>query len=120
MIHTVKIEVDLESLVEVINNSNNPSVAIKLLNGTYQEPLVYQGDTASPPDKDGKVKKYTFIGYDKWKNEVLFTHEGRWSSDSMTVKAWNSLVTWEQHEYNICGPSEIDVWDGDETDKIVY
>ena len=108
MISLIKIETDIQSLNEVLNQTGNPTVAVQILNGTYQDPEICTGDRASVPDKEGNIKQFIFVSYDKWTDEVSYTYKGSWVS-KMSRVSWNNLELWAAL-----------TWDGDETDKIVY
>jgi hypothetical protein len=94
MLSTIKIETDLLSLTEILNQTGNPTVATQILDGTYQEPDICRFDMASSPDKEGKREHYIFISYDKWKDEVSWRSENRWSN-TMKRETWNALDSWD-------------------------
>lgn len=108
MISLIKIETDIQSLNEVLNQTGNPELAVQILNGTYQEPEIDQSDRSSVPDKEGNRHQYLFCSYNKWKDEVSYTYKGSWTREMSRV-SWNNLELWAAL-----------TWDGDDTDKIVY
>lgn len=108
MISNINIDTNITSLLEVLGQTGNPEVAIKILDGTYKEPVFDKSDRASTPDKDGKMQQYIFISYDKWKDEVHYKPANSWQKE-MKRESWEKLELWESL-----------TWDGDETDKINY
>ena len=94
MVHTVKIEVDLMSLMEVLNQTGNPTVAVQILNGTYQEPEIYKADRASSPDKDGNLHRCIFVSYDRWIDVVHYKYKDGWARQ-MSREKWADLELWE-------------------------
>jgi len=99
MISKITIETDLVSLNEVLNQTGNPEVAVQILNGTYQEPEISKADRASSPDRDGERKQYTFVSYNKWKDEVKYKN-GRGWTDEMDRNVWEKLDLWIWHISN--------------------
>ena len=93
MISLITIQTDLVSLNEILDKTGNPTVATQILDGTYQEPDVCRFNMASSPNKEGKREEYIFQGYNKWKDEVTYKSESRWSSSLERVK-WNALDSW--------------------------
>jgi hypothetical protein len=95
MISLIKIETDLVSLNEILNQTGNPDVATQILNGTYQEPEIYKADRASTPlREDAPRKQYVFISYNKWRDEVKYKEVGRWEEE-ISRKQWEKLDLWE-------------------------
>ena len=95
MISLIKIETDLVSLNEILNQTCNPDVATQILNGTYQEPEIYKADRASTPlREDAPRKQYVFISYNKWRDEVKYKEVGRWEEE-ISRKQWEKLDLWE-------------------------
>ena len=93
MIGTIKIETDIQSLNEVLSQTGNPTLAVQILDGTYQEPEICTGDRASEPDNDGNRKQFIFVSYDKWKDEVHYTTKGSWTREMSRVY-WEKLELW--------------------------
>jgi hypothetical protein len=93
MISLITIQTDLVSLNEILDKTGNPTVATQILDGTYQEPILGRFNMASSPNKEGKREEYTFEGYDKWKDEVVYKSETRWSN-TMKRETWNCLDSW--------------------------
>lgn len=110
-ISTIKVECDLQTLMQVLEATGNSKVAMDILDGTYVEPDIY-------PDKIGRweTKKYntvitnelgreetvemeekipvmyTLISYNPFTEQVTYTYEGSWKrTDTMSLKEWNKL-----------------------------
>jgi len=96
MINKITIETDIISLMEVLNQTGNSTVATQILNGTYEEPRFDRSDRASVPDKDGKVRQFFFVSYDKWKDEVHYNYTDSWVRE-MSREAWSKLELWSVH-----------------------
>jgi len=80
----VDFKLSLTVLHEIINNSENPKVALQLIEGTYKEPEM---PTRGLRIKDKEI--LSFVSYDKWTNKVTFTHNRyRWYNEER--KDWNS------------------------------
>ena len=107
MISTIKIETDLITLMEVLEKTGNVTVAAQVLNGTYKEPEFFEGDKASPKDKDGKCDRLSFIRYDKWKDEVHYTYPNSWERE-MKLSAWYELTSWEDYERKVMAEAMLD------------
>ena len=94
-VSTIKIETDLVTLMEVLDKTGNSTVAIQLLNGTYQEPEFCRADRASSPLKDGAREQYIFEYYDMWKDQVHYRRPGtHWGSDMSRIQ-WDNLELWQ-------------------------
>lgn len=95
-VSTIKIETDLVTLMEVLDKTGNSTVAIQLLNGTYQEPEFCTGDRASSPLKDGTKERYIFESYNIWTDKVNYKTVGSasWGRD-MSRAAWENLELWQ-------------------------
>jgi hypothetical protein len=106
MISTIKIEVELQDLLTVLGKTGNTEIAIQILKGTYQEPEFDKSDKASLPDKEGKIKRYAYISYDIWEDNVHYKEEGHWTR-TMSRSAWENLDLWEHimdsqaHDYQL-------------------
>jgi hypothetical protein len=92
-VSTIKIETDLIALLEVLEKTRNSTVAIQMLDGTYQEPDVCMFNMASSPDKEGNRTEYKYKGYDKWKDEVSYYSEHSYNRE-MNRETWNALDSW--------------------------
>ena len=93
-VSTIKIETDLISLMKVLDKTGNPTVAIQILDGTYQFPEFCVADTASSPSKNGTRERYIFEDYNIWTDEVIYKVEGsHWTRD-MPRKHWEILDLW--------------------------
>jgi hypothetical protein len=115
MIGKITIETDFVSLTEILNKTGNPKLAVQILEGTYQEPVIDTRDRASTPlREDAPSKQCVFISYDKWRDEVKYREVGRYEQE-IKRKDWEKLELWEVDE-----PDELTYFDGDETDKITY
>jgi len=56
----------LDSVMEVINATPNPSVAVEILLGLYEEPFFVSRRTV-------RDIEYIFQSFDKWSNQVYYT-----------------------------------------------
>jgi hypothetical protein len=92
-VSTIKIETDLITLMEVLVKTGNSTVAIQMLDGSYQDPEVCMFNMASSPDKEGKRTEYKYKGYDKWKDEVSYSNEHSYGRE-MNRETWNALDSW--------------------------
>ena len=92
-VSTIKIETDLITLMEVLVKTGNSTVAIQMLDGSYQEPEVCMFNMASSPDKEGKRTEYKYKGYHKWKDEVSYSSENSYNRE-MNRETWNALDSW--------------------------
>jgi len=111
MINTVKVECDLQTLMTVLGATGNPTVAIQMLNGEYQEPFIasekiYRWDTKKETivktNEYGQEETveleervpliYTFISYNPFTDMVTYKYDGGWKrEDTMSLKSWESL-----------------------------
>jgi len=57
----------LDSVMEVINATPNPSVAVEILLGLYEEPFFVSRRTV-------RDIEYIFQSFDKWSNQVSYTY----------------------------------------------
>lgn len=89
----ITIETELLNLIEVLEKTGNPTVAVQILDGTYQEPKFCKEDRASVPDRDGNRKQCVFISYDKWTDIVEYRSDNYYSSD-MPRENWEKLALW--------------------------
>jgi len=71
-VSTIKIETDLITLMDVLNQTGNPTVAIEILNGTYKAPEICTGDKLRLGHKDEPIK-LTYASYDRFKDEVCYS-----------------------------------------------
>ena len=92
-VSTIKIETDIVTLMHVLDKTGNPTVAIQILNGTYQEPEFCKADTASAPDKNGKRTQYIFQFYDIWADAVHYKCDTYYTRD-MPRTHWEKLDLW--------------------------
>ena len=89
----ITIETNIVNLLEVLDKTGNPTVAIQILDGTYQEPEFCTADTASSPDKDGNRTRYIFKSYDKWTDKVEYEPENSYTRE-MSRQSWEKLELW--------------------------
>jgi len=94
-VSTIKIETDLITLMDVLNQTGNPTVAIEMLNGTYQAPEICTGDKLRLGHKDEPIK-LTYASYDRFKDEVCYSRNN-WGHDTMSRETWNKLELWADH-----------------------
>lgn len=93
-VSTIKIETDLITLMKVLDKTGNPTVAIQILNGTYQEPEFCKDNRASSPSKDGTREEYIFESYDIWTDIVHYKTPGQYWSKEMSRAQWEKLELW--------------------------
>jgi hypothetical protein len=78
----MKIKLTSELLFEIINNTSNPEVAIKLIDGNYKAPKLAKTATIG---KEQEVAK--LVSFDKWSNKVTYKLPND-SIDTMDRKEW--------------------------------
>ena len=111
MINTVKVECDLQTLMTVLNATGNPTVAIQMLNGEYEEPFIINEKIGWWDIKKETIVKrneyeqeetveleervpiiYHFISYNPFKNKVTYKYGDGWIyEDTMSLKSWEAL-----------------------------
>ena len=110
MISTIKVECNLQTLMQVLEATGNSQVAMTILDGTYVEPEIY-------PDMIGRweTKKYStltyndgieetiemeeqipvmyhFVSYNPFTGEVQYYYNDSWKrTNSMSLDAWRNL-----------------------------
>ena len=111
MINTVKVECDLQTLMNVLNATGNPAVAIQMLEGVYERPSIAdekigrwdtkketivkineygQEETVETEEKVPVI--YTLESYCPFSNKVTFTKNDGWKrTDDCTLEWWNAL-----------------------------
>lgn len=94
-VSTIKIETDLITLMDVLNQTGNPTVAIEILNGTYQTPDICTGDRVKLNHKSENVK-VCFRSYDRFTDKVT-SYRDNWGHDEMSRDEWNRLDLWSDH-----------------------
>jgi hypothetical protein len=98
-VSTIKIETDLITLMKVLDKTGNPTVAIQILNGTYQEPEFCKADRASSPNKkDGTKDQFIFESYDIWTDIVHYKAPEHYWSREMSRAQWEKLELWSDYE----------------------
>ena len=65
---TFSLELSLSTITELINNSENPTVALQLIEGTYTEPVI-----PSSVYDSKRESTLSFISFNKWNNKVEFS-----------------------------------------------
>lgn len=108
-VSTIKIETDLVTLMEVLNQTGNPTVAIEMLNGTYQEPDICTGDKVKLNNK-GEGVKACFRSYDRFKDKVT-AYRDNWGHDEMSRDEWNKLDLWADHVRRVMAEEILDEMD---------
>jgi hypothetical protein len=84
------IEVNLNGLLQVVNQTGNPELALQVLYGTYTEPAISQEAVI-------KDKLYKFVSYNHWDKIVnVKTAEFRYYNEARTDFKYKS-----DEEYNI-------------------
>ena len=106
MINTVKVECDLQTLMNVLNATGNPAVAIQMLEGVYERPSIADEKIGRWDTKkvktmiDGYEEEietkvpviYTLESYCPFSNKVTFTKDDGWKrTDDCTLEWWNAL-----------------------------
>lgn len=111
MINNVKVECDLQTLMTVLNATGNPKVAIKMLNGEYEEPFIINEKIGRwDIKKETMVKRneyeqeetveleervpliYHFVSYNPFTDVVTYKYEGGWKrEETMSLKSWVEL-----------------------------
>lgn len=111
MISTIKVECDLKTLMAVVNATNNPDVAIQMLNGEYKEPFIAdekigkwetfkhkntltindgQEETVDMEERIPII--YTFVSYNPFTDTVTYKRTDGWKrTEGMSLEGWNSL-----------------------------
>lgn len=91
---------DVDVMLEVANQTNNPEVAVELMLGIYQQPDV--NFTPHPDAKSQDHPNMMFERYDKWTDKVHYTYDlrtldkdgvptdTRRQSTYMSRKYWNT------------------------------
>lgn len=111
MISTIKVECDLQTLMQVLEATGNSRVAMDILDGRYVEPNIYPNKVGRWETKKHKTVitndlgreetveteeqipvMYHFVSYNPFKNEVHYKYNDSWKrTDSMSLEAWNNL-----------------------------
>lgn len=111
MISTIKVECDLKTLIAVVNATNNPDVAIQMLNGEYKEPFIKDEKIGKWETKKETIVKineyeqeetvdmeeripviYTFVSYNPFTDTVTYKRNDGWKRhENMSLEGWNSL-----------------------------
>ena len=107
-VSTIKIETDLVTLMKVLDKTGNPTVAIQILNGTYEEPEICMADSASSPSKDGTREQYIFESYDIWTDMVHYKVPGQYYSRDMSRAQWEKLDLWSDHVRRVMAEEILD------------
>ena len=115
MISTIKVECNLETLLKVLNATGNPTVAIQMLNGTYETPWIpvekigrwdtkTEKATVNGVEEEYTTKTpviYTFDSYCPFSNKVTYVIRDNWTRTSdCTLEHWLSL---EDMSYDLAG-----------------
>jgi hypothetical protein len=103
MISKIQIDTDFQTLMEIVEKTMNPVVAIALLNGTYQQPMFWTCDMAQE-SKDQKTgdpitKKLTFVSYNKWEDKIDYSEGPHNWVRSMSRKEWDKLSVWGMSDF---------------------
>lgn len=111
MINTVKVECDLQTLMTVLNATGKPEVAIKMLNGEYEEPFIadekigkwdtkkYNTTVINSLGEEETVEMeeripiiYTFVSYDPFTDTLTYKRNDGWKrTEGISLEGWNSL-----------------------------
>ena len=109
MVEPIKIQITLSDLMDVINSSSNPQVALEILEGSYVNALTHI-DEQSRYHEDHSIKndnathtyyKLIFVSYNKWTNEVTFIKDNaHWAwkrNNTMALSAWRDTLNFEPY-----------------------
>ena len=102
MINKVKVECDLQTLMRVLEATGNSRVAMDILDGRYVEPEIYPNkigrwDSKLVKDENGiEIEEkiplmYRFLSYNAFKDEVEYTYNDSWRTNTMSLESWNKL-----------------------------
>lgn len=111
MINTVKVECNLQTLMTVLNATGKPELAIKMLNGEYQEPFIIDEKIGRWDIKKNNIVKrneyeqeetiemeervpviYHFISYNPFTDLVTYKYDDAWKRENtMSLKSWVEL-----------------------------
>ena len=111
MISTIKVECNLQTLIQVLEATGNSKVAMEILDGTYVEPDIYptkigrwetdkyktvimndlgQEETVEMEEKLPVM--YKFVSYNPFTDELHYSYYDNWKrTNSMSLEAWNNL-----------------------------
>ena len=99
MVEPTKIQIAFADLLDVINAHSNPVIAMAILDGSYENPLL-AGDFVPRYHKNHTIKndddtrdhyRLLYKSYDKWSDKVTFAkdHPKAWSrTDTMSLEEW--------------------------------
>lgn len=106
MINTIEVKCDLETLLDVLNATGNATVAIQMLNGTYERPWIQEEKIGRWDTKKEKVTVdgveeeietktpviFTMVSYCPFSNKVTYVKDDGWKrSDDCTLEYWQGL-----------------------------
>lgn len=111
MINTIEVKCNLQTLLDVVNATGNPEIAIQMLEGTYEKPFIltekigkwdtkkYNTTVISSLGEEETVDMeeripiiYTFVSYNPFKDEVTYKRTDGWKrTEGMSLEGWNSL-----------------------------
>lgn len=111
MINTIEVKCNLQTLLDVVNATGNPEIAIKMLEGTYEKPFIltekigkwdtkkYNTTVISSLGEEETIEMeeripiiYTFVSYNPFKDEVTYKRTDGWKrTEGMSLEEWNSL-----------------------------
>lgn len=111
MINTIEVKCNLQTLLEVLNATGNPEIAIKMLEGTYQEPFIldekvgrwdtkkYNTTVISSLGEEETIEMeeripiiYQFVSYNPFTDTVTYKRNDGWKrQENITLEGWNSL-----------------------------
>lgn len=111
MINTIEVKCNLQTLLDVVNATGNPEIAIQMLEGTYEKPFIltekigkwdtkkYNTTVISSLGEEETIEMeeripiiYQFISYDPFKDLVTYKYDDAWKRENtMSLKSWNSL-----------------------------
>ena len=111
MINTIEVKCHLKTLMQVLNATGKPELAIAMLNDEYQQPYIVENKVGRWDNKkyntvivndSGEEESvemeeripiiYTFVSYCPFSNDVTFKRSDGWKRlDKMSLDGWESL-----------------------------
>jgi len=96
--------IDTESLLEIINNTDNPTVATEIICGLYEEPFV-EGVPSEKFDKNNESKfDVKLIKYNKWNYTVDYSYRTKksktiWAKNGEELPSYDDIKSYETEYY---------------------
>ena len=84
--------VDINALVEILDATPNPEMAVEIVLGVYEAPEVSE----TPMYDMGKQKDFVrMLSYDKWSDQVLYEYRNK-KTKQVYVKKDSETPSWEE------------------------